>query len=103
MNQVIQPTQNHDDRFHIILVHEPDYADAVAYHHVDLQLSGHSHGGQINFPMIGAMVTPVGSKKYISGLYKINEKLTLYTNRGIGTTILPFRFLCRPELTIIEL
>lgn len=103
LGPVIQQTEKHPDRFHIMLVHEPDYADAVANYHVDLQLSGHSHGGQITFPLIGPIITPPDSKKYINGLYKINERLTLYINRGIGTTILPFRFLCKPELTIIEL
>ncbi|TCS96483.1 metallophosphoesterase [Hazenella coriacea] len=103
LHPIIQQTQNHHDRFHIMLVHEPDYADAVASYHVDLQLSGHSHGGQISFPVIGPLITPQGSKKYISGLYKVNERLNLYTSRGIGTTILPIRFLCRPELTVIEL
>jgi predicted MPP superfamily phosphohydrolase len=89
--------------FHVMLVHEPDYANEISYHPVDLQLSGHSHGGQINLPYIGPLITPALSKKYTSGLYRINNRLNLYTNRGIGTTILPFRFYCRPEITIIEL
>lgn len=103
MEPVDQRMQTHKDIFHIALVHEPDYANEMAYHDVDLQLSGHSHGGQIALPLIGPILTPQGSKKYTTGLYKINDRLTLYTNRGLGTTILPLRFFCKPELTLIEL
>lgn len=88
----------------LLLMHEPDYADIAAEYPFDLQLSGHSHGGQIRLPWMGAVITPPGSKKYISGLYKIgNPGMPLYVNRGIGTTRLPLRFLCKPELTILTL
>lgn len=91
------------DLFHLMLVHEPDFAKVISSDPVDLQLSGHSHGGQINLPFFGPLFTPPLSRKFSSGLYQINERLTLYTNRSIGTTILPFRFACRPEITVIEL
>lgn len=97
-NKPLNPNQ-----FHMLLVHEPDVAKEIMKHPVDLQLSGHSHGGQVNLPFLGPVITPPLSKQYPSGLYKINHRLTLNTNRGIGTTILPFRFLCRPEITVIEL
>lgn len=86
----------------ILLVHEPDCAGYTGKFPVDLQLSGHSHGGQVRFPFLGPLITTRLGKKYHSGLYRIN-KLMLYTNRGLGTTILPVRFLCRPELTLITL
>lgn len=89
--------------FHILLAHEPDFANEIKNLPVDLQLSGHSHGGQINFPYVGPLITPALSRIYPSGLYRINRRLTLYTNRGLGTTILPLRFYCRPEIAIIEL
>ncbi|MFZ5649855.1 MAG: metallophosphoesterase [Bacillota bacterium] len=85
----------------ILLVHEPDCAGLIKAP-VDLQLSGHSHGGQIRLPLIGAPYTTRLGKKHISGLYRAG-KYTVYTNRGLGTTILPVRFLCRPEITIITL
>jgi predicted MPP superfamily phosphohydrolase len=90
------------ETFHILLAHEPDMADQAKDGPVDLQLSGHSHGGQIRLPFIGPILTPPLSKKYPAGLYQVGP-ITLYTNRGLGTTILPLRFLCRPELTLLEI
>jgi uncharacterized protein len=86
----------------ILLAHEPDFADIVAQHAVDLQLSGHSHGGQIRFPLIGAPYLPPLATKYPRGLRRIRE-LTLYTNVGIGTIRLPVRFACAPEITLFTL
>ncbi|MBD1224393.1 metallophosphoesterase [Virgibacillus halodenitrificans] len=90
--------------FTILLAHEPDYADVTVNHPVDVQLSGHSHGGQVRFPFIGHLYTPAYAEKYVQGEYKINNgRLLLYVNRGIGTTRLPYRFLCRPEVSIYTL
>jgi predicted MPP superfamily phosphohydrolase len=87
----------------IALVHEPDYADIVARDsRVLLQLSGHSHGGQVCLPFYGGLHFPSWAKKYTSGLYRIGE-LTLYTNRGIGMVIWPIRIACRPEVTLFTL
>lgn len=88
----------------ILLVHEPDFADVAARHHVHLQLSGHSHGGQVRLPLIGHVLTPPLGQKYVSGLMQAGErKMPVYTSRGLGTTILPVRFLCRPEVTVLTL
>lgn len=93
-----------ENMYTLLLMHEPDYAGLASEHPFDLQLSGHSHGGQIRLPWFGEVITPPGSKMYIKGLYKIGDRdLRLYVNRGIGTTRLPFRFLCKPELTILTL
>lgn len=86
----------------ILLVHEPDFADLTKKFSIDLQLSGHSHGGQVRFPFVGPVVTTSLGKKYVSGLYHLGG-LKLYTNAGLGTTILPLRFFCRPEITVITL
>lgn len=97
---------SHDSKsYHILLVHEPDYADFASNYPIDLQLSGHSHGGQVNLPFLGPIITPPISRRYPRGLYENihNKSLTLYTNRGIGTTILPIRFFCRPEITVFTL
>ncbi|MBW7474276.1 metallophosphoesterase [Paenibacillus oenotherae] len=93
------------DRTVILLAHEPDYADKAAkWPQIKLQLSGHSHGGQIRLPLIGHLIAPPQGKKYVSGLYRLTgSDLHIYTNRGTGTTILPFRLFCRPEITVIEL
>ncbi|WP_310551613.1 metallophosphoesterase [Paenibacillus glufosinatiresistens] len=93
-----------DDVFTVLLMHEPDYADLIQAYPVRLQLSGHSHGGQIRLPVLGALFTPDGSLKYIDGLYEIGGRgMKLYVNRGFGETYMPIRFLCRPELTVITL
>jgi predicted MPP superfamily phosphohydrolase len=86
----------------ILLAHEPDFADVVASTAVDLQLSGHSHGGQIWIPGLGAPWLPPLARKYPRGLHKIGE-LTLYTNIGIGTIRAPIRINCQPEITLITL
>jgi uncharacterized protein len=90
--------------FSIVMVHEPDVAQKIALYPVDLQLSGHSHGGQIQIPFYGPLITPPLSTIYREGLYEVGEtKMKLYVNRGLGTTRLPFRFLAKPEITIFTL
>jgi predicted MPP superfamily phosphohydrolase len=86
----------------ILLVHEPDFADVAARYPVDLQLSGHSHGGQIRLPFVGPLHLPEMGRKYPSGLRQIRS-MFLYTNRGIGTLMVPVRFNCTPEITLLTL
>jgi len=88
----------------ILLSHCPDFADTALKHPVDLQLSGHSHGGQVRLPFYGHIITPEYGKKYVDGLYRLGDgKLQVYTNRGIGVSVYPIRFWCRPELTVFTL
>ena len=92
-----------DDLPVILLAHEPDYADVVERTgRVDLQLSGHSHGGQVRLPYYGALALPYLAHKYPFGLYQLGST-TLYTNRGVGLLAPPVRFNCRPEITLFEL
>jgi uncharacterized protein len=86
----------------VLLAHEPDWADNVARHAVDLQLSGHSHGGQVRLPLVGAPFLPELGRKYPWGLRRI-DSLVLYTNTGIGTIRIPMRLNCPPEVTLITL
>lgn len=87
----------------ILLAHEPDFADrSFATGRFDLQISGHSHGGQVVLPFIGPPVLPDLAKRYPSGLYRIGNML-LYTNRGLGMTQPYIRFNCRPEMTVLTL
>lgn len=91
------------DETTILLVHVPDYADiAAASGYFDLQLSGHSHGGQIDMPGLGTPYLPPLGRKYIRGMYQLNG-MQHYTNRGVGTATLPVRWNCPPEITIFEL
>jgi uncharacterized protein len=87
----------------ILLVHEPDFADTASTSgRFDLQLSGHSHGGQVRLPLVGAPVLPKYARKYPIGVYRVGDML-LYTNRGLGMLPPRFRFLCRPEITVLDL
>lgn len=87
----------------ILLVHEPDYIEESAKtHKFALQLSGHSHGGQIRIPFFQPLVLPYKGKKYFVGLNKVEDTLS-YTNRGLGMTSLPLRIGSRPEITVFTL
>ncbi len=86
----------------ILLAHEPDFADDAVFAPVHLQLAGHSHGGQIWIPGIGAPWLPQLARKYPRGFYQIG-KLALYTNLGLGTIRMPVRINCPPEVTLITL
>jgi uncharacterized protein len=103
INEALSDIPN--DSYKILLSHAPDLADSAALFNIQLQLSGHSHGGQIQIPFLGALVRPPFAEKYVEGFYTIGNEapLTLYVNRGLGTTRLPFRFLSVPELTVFTL
>ena len=72
----------------ILLAHEPDFADEAARFPIDLQLSGHSHGGQIRIPFLPPLYLPKLAKKYVWGTYHVGP-LTLHTNAGLGTIGVP--------------
>jgi predicted MPP superfamily phosphohydrolase len=87
----------------ILMAHEPDFADKSAVSgRFDLQVSGHSHGGQVVIPFLGPLVLPNYGRKYPSGFYKIGQ-MVQYTNRGLGMVFPYVRFLCRPEITVFTL
>lgn len=88
----------------ILLCHEPDYADEIVRpeHRVALQISGHSHGGQIRLPLVGPVLLPAGGRKYRAGLYPAPH-CQVYVNRGLGNAHLPIRILCPPEITLLKL
>jgi uncharacterized protein len=87
----------------IFLVHEPDYIDKSARtHKFALQLSGHSHGGQVRIPFLGPLILPYGGRKYFAGLNQVEDTIA-YTNRGLGMTNLPLRIGSRPEITVFTL
>jgi predicted MPP superfamily phosphohydrolase len=86
----------------ILLAHEPDFADEASRFPIDLQLSGHSHGGQIRLPFLPPLYLPTMAKKYVSGIYHIG-RLLLYTNDGLGTVYVPLRFNCPPEITLLTI
>ena len=86
----------------VLLANEPDFAQRSApTGRFDLQLSGHSHGGQVRLPLLGAPLLPPLGRRYPRGLYKVGDML-LYTNRGLGSHP-RLRFSCRPEITLLTL
>ncbi len=87
----------------LLLAHEPDFADiSAATGRFDLQLSGHTHGGQVHLPPFGPLVLPRYGMRYPAGLYRVRD-MYVYTNRGLGTGHLRARFNCRPEITVFTL
>ena len=89
----------------ILLAHGPDQAEQLRRDHddVDLVLSGHTHGGQIKVPGLGAAVNSAENKDlYVEGLRR-RPWTQVYTSRGLGTVRLPLRFMSRPELALLEL
>ena len=88
----------------MLLCHEPDFADEAAKHGVHLQLSGHSHGGQVRLPGSGPIVLPKYAWKYPYRLQRVAETQTqVYTTTGVGVTFPPIRINCRPEVAILRL
>ncbi len=87
----------------ILLVHEPDFADISAeVGRFDLQLSGHSHGGQVRAPIYGNLVAPYLATKYPDGRYQVGSMIQS-TGRGLGMVWPQVRFNCRPEITVFTL
>ena len=88
----------------ISMVHEPDFFDELhTTKPLDLQLSGHTHGGQCRLPLINYTPAKVKfGRNYIYGHFK-NDRSQLFVGRGIGTVGLRVRFACRPELVILTL
>jgi predicted MPP superfamily phosphohydrolase len=87
----------------LLLAHEPDFADtSAATGRFDLQLSGHSHGGQVRVPLVGAPRLPPLGRKYPIGVYQVGSMLQ-YTSRGVGMIPPRVRFCCRPEIALLTL
>ncbi len=87
----------------LVLAHEPDTIDYYSqYVPIDLQLSGHSHGGQIRLPVVGPIILPPWGRRYPRGLYQVKDS-QLFTSQGIGMVDLPVRVNCPPEIAEITL
>ena len=93
-----------EDTYTILLSHRPELFEVYTESKVDLVLSGHAHGGQFRLPFVGGLVAPNQGlfPKYDAGLYT-EENTNMIVSKGIGNSILPFRFNNRPEVILIEL
>ncbi len=86
----------------VALWHEPDWAPDAARYGPLLQLSGHSHGGQVRLPLLGNIAAPSGGRRYVSGLNQV-ASMPIHTSRGVGVYRPPIRFRCPPEVTLVTL
>jgi predicted MPP superfamily phosphohydrolase len=88
--------------FAILLTHSPEIFRKADLARFDLVLAGHTHGGQVRLPVIGSLWLPEGSEEYEAGWFSgVNAKM--FVSRGVGTSIVPVRFLSRPEIALITL
>ncbi len=83
------------------LMHSPAFFDVVAGR-VTVALAGHTHGGQVCAPIVGPLWLPQGCGRYVAGPYE-ERGSWLYVSRGLGTSMLPIRFLARPEVAIVTI
>lgn len=88
----------------VCLCHMPDKARYLNLSRVDVMLSGHSHAGQLQVPVLTKMILPPGGKMFPQGLYRPQEgrPAQLFVSRGIGMSGVPFRLLTPPELVVLE-
>lgn len=88
------------DEMKLLLAHNPKFLNRAVRGSIDLMLSGHTHGGQIRLREDERKILP--RRKSASGLYRRKET-QMYITRGIGTVVLPVRFGCPPEISLLEL
>lgn len=101
LDRLDQSLSRIEDGFAILLAHSPEIMNR-APSSVRLILSGHTHGGQVRIPLLGAPWAKRMGGGYLSGLYKRNQTV-LYVTNGVGMTQIPIRFLCPPDITYITL
>ena len=106
INKVMSYYDSNDstNTYNIILLHEPDYADNIvnSYDNINLIFAGHSHGGQVRLPIMGALYTPQNGHKYVKGYYDLNGT-SLYVTSGIGVSRYNFRLFNKPEINFYRL
>jgi predicted MPP superfamily phosphohydrolase len=90
------------DGFKVLLSHRPEFFDRSVESGIDLQLSGHTHGGQIGLNLFGLEIPTQFFHDYVKGLYQ-RAKSKLYVNPGVGMVFAPIRIGVRPEITLITL
>lgn len=104
MDRKLSELSSEDAGFAILLSHRPELFDTYVAHAMDLVLTGHAHGGQFRLPLIGGLIAPNQGlfPKYDDGLYS-EGNTNMIVSRGLGNSIIPFRFNNRPEVVLIEL
>lgn len=93
-----------DEAFTILLSHRPEWLEVYAAKPIDFVFTGHAHGGQFRFPLLGGVIAPGQGffPDYTSGTYTSNHT-TMIVNRGLGNSVIPVRLFNRPEITVVTL
>ncbi|BCS88690.1 metallophosphoesterase [Pseudodesulfovibrio sediminis] len=88
----------------VLLAHHPEQIAHYVSRGVDLVLSGHTHGGQVRLPFVGSLIAPNQGvfPKYSEGLYRVDDT-AMYISRGLGLSVMPFRFNCPREVAFLTL
>ena len=104
MNESLKSLMDGEENYTVLLSHRPELFMVYAENGVNLVFSGHAHGGQFRLPIIGGLIAPNQGlfPKYDSGMYTKGDT-NMIVSRGIGNSIIPFRFNNRPEVIITEL
>lgn len=100
----IRMLREHNEEYTILLSHRPELFDTYSECEVDLVFSGHAHGGQFRFPLVGGLVAPNQGlfPEYDAGVYEKNNTCMI-VSRGLGNSIIPIRIGNRPEIVVAEL
>lgn len=93
------------NKYTVLLSHSPKIRQRLGRYSPDLILCGHTHGGQIRLPFVGALIEPgEGLFPYFDkGMFKLKERSLLYIDSGVGTSKLPIRFLDRSQVSVIRI
>lgn len=103
--RLLMPWGKSAEECRVLLTHNPDFASFALEHpkyEFDIALCGHTHGGQVSFPVIGALHYNIDDLRLSSGLY-IADKAQVFTSRGVGVVEFPVRVNCPPEAAVITL
>ncbi len=104
VNSKLKNLVDAENNYTVLLSHRPELFETYVNCNIDLVLTGHAHGGQFRFPLVGGLIAPNQGlfPKYDAGLYT-NGNTNMFVSRGIGNSIIPFRFNNRPEIVLVEL
>jgi hypothetical protein len=89
--------------FCILLSHSPEIAASLGNWDIDMVFAGHTHGGQVRLPLLGAIWMPAGTRAFPEGWFDVGRDVRLHVSRGLGWSLLPLRFFCRPRIDRITL
>jgi len=104
MEMALDEFLDSSDGYTLLLSHRPELMDTYVQNSVDLVLTGHAHGGQINIPLIGGVISPGEGffPEYYKGIYE-KENTQMVVSRGIGNSLFPWRINNRPEVGLVVL